>query len=309
MLTLLVTVLATAYFVVPELLTRFVVSFYFVRKASTGTRSEEILRAAFWASAPLAVAWWTRGIGPWSFHEPIANDAKAVFSALYSDKVFDQDSAAFYQSFGHFVKFNACLLSRTYFIVIAIAIIFGWIALRLGSVRSKLKPQSTISALLHWAFVPRVSEWHVALSPMLVRARKELTVRVDVMTKGGILYRGHVFEKRIKADGDLATLILENAQRMVRADFMRDREHYEAKKEQIPGMKKPDTEDYWKKIPGEMFLLNGSEISTVNIRHVRPVGVISPQKDQDLIRAFGQLREQISVIEKQIGKPGVTSKL
>src|ERR1700761_7581505 len=90
MLTLLVTVLATAYFVIPELLTRFVVSFYFVRKVSTGTRSEEILRAAFWAIVPLACAWGTRNVGWWKCPSNIANDSKAVFGALYSDKIFEQ---------------------------------------------------------------------------------------------------------------------------------------------------------------------------------------------------------------------------
>ena len=256
MLTLLVTVLATAYFVVPELLTRFVVSFYFVRKASTGTRSEEILRAAFWAVVPLMFAWWTRKIGWWTVPTDIANNTQVVFSSLYSDKIFEQNPSAFYAAFRNFAAFNICLLSRTYAIVILGALLFGWIALRLGTVRTKLKRWPVITNFLHWAFVPRISEWDVALSPMLVHARKELIVRIDVLTKNGILYRGNVYEKRISADGDLATLILQGAQRMVRADFLRDRTAYEDKRASDPTLIKPETEDYWRTIPGEMFLLN-----------------------------------------------------
>jgi hypothetical protein len=302
MLTLLVTILATAYFVVPELLTRFVVSFYFVRKASTGTRSEEILRAAFWAAVPLFFAWFTRNIGWWKCPIEISRNAQTVFGGLYSEKIFEQNTAAFYSAFRSFTAFNACLLARTYTFVILGAALFGWIALRLGSVRARLKNWPKINNFLHWAFMPRISEWHVALSPMLVHEPKELIVRIDVMTKGGILYRGTVFEKRISSDGDLATLILKDAARMVRADFQRDRTAYENKKAADPSLKKPDTEDYWRKIPGELFLLNGSEISTVNIRHVRPVGILKPKENQELINAFIALRDQLAkhVGDKQL---------
>lgn len=300
MLTLLVTVLATAYFIVPELLTRFVVSFYFIRKASTGTRSEEILRAAFWAVVPLAFAWWTRNRGWWVVPNNISHDAQVVFSSLYSQETFKKDPLGFYRAFGDFARFNVCLLLRTYGFVIIGAALFGWIALRLGTVRTSLKSWPKLAAFLHWAFVPRISEWDVALSPMLVHARKELSVRIDVLTKGGILYRGNVYEKRITATGDLATLILQDAQRMVRDDYIRDKNLYENSKTQDSSVRKPDTEDYWRKIPGEMFLLNGSEIASVNIRHVRPVGVLKPQQDQDLMRVFAQISEQLKKVESAL---------
>jgi hypothetical protein len=138
MLPLLFTVLATAYFVAPELLTRFVVSFYFVRKAPTGTRSEEILRAAFWALVPLLVAWLTRKVGPWTVPPNIVLNTQTVFASLYSDKIFEQNPAAFYTAFQGFVAFNVCLLVRTYSFVVIMAAFFGWIAIRLGTVRAKL---------------------------------------------------------------------------------------------------------------------------------------------------------------------------
>lgn len=185
MLTLLVTILATAYFVVPELLTRFVVGFYFVRKATISTRSEEILRAAFWAVVPLAIAWCTRHVGWWTVPTHAALDAQTVFSALYSEKVFDQNPQAFFSALKGFAAFNICLLVRTYVIVILGAGFFGWIAVRLGTVRAKLKSWPRLIKFLHWAFMPRISEWHIALSPILVHARDELIVRIDVLTKAG----------------------------------------------------------------------------------------------------------------------------
>jgi hypothetical protein len=293
MLTLLVTVLATAYFVVPELITRCVVSFFFVRKASTGTRSEEILRASFWAVVFILCAWSTRNIGWWTCPPGITRNSQVVFNALYSDKLFEQDPAAFYSAFKGFAAFNGCLLLRTYIFVAVGAFIFVLMARRLGWFRAKLKNWRWINGLMHSAFMPRISEWHVALSPMLVHKPKELKVRVDVMMKGGILYRGIVFEKRISSDGGLATLILKDAQRMLRDEFVRDRSAYEEKKNDDPTPLKPDTEDYWRKIPGEMFLVNGDEIATINVRHVRPVAIINPKGDQELQKVFAELYEHL----------------
>jgi hypothetical protein len=294
MLTLLVTVLATAYFIVPELLTRFVVSLFFIRKASTGTRSEEIMRGVFWAVVPLGIAWLTRNIGWEAIPPNIRANAQTVFGALYSDKLFEQNPAAFYSAFSGFIAFNASLLVRTYLIVCIFAVGFGFIALRLGSVRARLKHWPRTNAVLHWVFMPRISEWHVALSPILVHERKELFVRIDVMTKSDIVYRGTVYEKRIGSDGDLATLVLQNAERMVRADFLRDRTTYEVARVNNPALLKPSTEDYWRKIPGELFLLNGSEISSINIRHIRSVAVLKPKENEELTKAFSALRDEIA---------------
>ena len=58
-------------------------------------------------------------------------------------------------------------------------------------------------------------------------------------------------------------------------------------------LKKPNTEDYWREIPGELFLLNGSEIATVNVRHVRPVGILKPKEDPALTDVLIALRKQL----------------
>ncbi|HWB33310.1 MAG TPA: hypothetical protein VG714_09070 [Acidobacteriaceae bacterium] len=301
MLTLLVTVLATAYFLVPELLARFFIGLRLSRRPATGSRSEEVLRAAFWAIVPLIIAWCTRHLRPFAVPSGISTNSIKVFTALYSDKAFEADPAGFYAALGQFARFNLYLLSRTYLLVILGALSFSWIALRLGTLRARLK-SPRINSLLHWIFIPRISEWDVALSPMLVHARKELIVRIDVMTKGGILYRGTVFEKRVTSDGDLATLVIKNAQRMVRADFLKDRAEYEQKKEQQPELKKPDTENYWRDIPGELFLLNGSEIATINVRHVRSVAVLKPSEDERLRAILAAIREQLDRDAKETAR-------
>lgn len=178
-----------------------------------------MLRAAFWAIVPLILAWWTRHLGPLMVPSGVSANAMKVFTDLYSDKSFDADPAGFYSALGQFVRFNVRLLGRVYLLVVLGALSFSWVALRLGTFRAHVK-SPWINSFLHWVFIPRISEWDVALSPMLVHARKELIVRIDVMTKGGILYRGTVFEKRVTSDGDLATLVIKNTQRMIRADSL-----------------------------------------------------------------------------------------
>jgi len=141
MLTLLVTVLATAYFVVPELIKRFVMSFYFIRKAQTDTRSEEIVRSAFWAIVPLYLAWLTRNHGWWRTPEDIQGSAQMVFSCLFSDKVFADNQKVFFTAFHVFCDFNLCLLARTYAIVFVFSALFGLVARRLGPIRAKDWPR------------------------------------------------------------------------------------------------------------------------------------------------------------------------
>ena len=216
-----------------------------------------------------------------------------AFADLYSEKSFEQNPAAFYAALSVFARFSVCILGRVYLFVILGSIVFGWIAIHLGAIRTRLKRWPRTTRLLYWALMPRISEWHIALSPILVQAQRDLTVRIDVLTKSGTLYRGNVFEKRITADGNLATLILQNAQRMIRDEFRKDRANYEQQKNGDPGIHKPDTEEYWKDIPGELFLLNGAEIATVNVRHVRPLGVLRPNEDAELLKAFAALSEQL----------------
>jgi len=118
------------------------------------------------------------------------------------------------------------------------------------------------------------------------------------MTKGGTLYRGNVFEKRISGDGELATLILKNAERMIRDDFYKSQVECEVINRADPAAAQPDTESYWRSIPGEMFLLNGSEISTVNVRHVRPVTLLKQDGDDDMMKVFAEIRGLLKDIKK-----------
>jgi len=116
MLTLLVTALATAYFVIPELLSRFILNVFLTRRVLTSPKSEELMRAALWAIVPLSVAWWTRNYWfLWCCRYPpgAASAVGEVFGGLFSQKIFESSPQIFYGALPTFIGVNACLLLRT----------------------------------------------------------------------------------------------------------------------------------------------------------------------------------------------------
>jgi len=237
-LTLLITALATAYFVVPELLSRFVLDFFFVRKNLAASKREDIVRAAFWAVVPLSIAWCIRRTPILCMPEHSRENAKAVFCGLYSEKAFSDDPQKFFHAITLFARANFCLLSRTYLIVIIGSLLLGWVTNNFGLIRLHIKRFPRISKFLHWLILPRISEWHLALSTMLLTDPKQYCIEVDVLTGNGILYRGSVQEKNIGSDGVLQSLLLTSPERFKRPEFMRDRTAYETDKN---GHSKPDT--------------------------------------------------------------------
>jgi hypothetical protein len=292
LLTLLVTALATAYFLVPELLYRYLFGVFLVRKNIAISRGEELVRGVFWAVVPLSIAWrlryWeTPLIHLWTMPDRARDSTKTVFAGLYTSESFSSNPGAFYHAITIFGRANGCLLARAYIIVAigtllsaAIAVRFGYLRDRGRSWRREFQaklpswlwnwwlPRSIwklVAGLIYIAILPRISEWHVALSPMLLRNR-ERRIEVDVMTKSGTLYRGQVQQKHVGADGDLQCLILSSPARFLYDAFTKDREKFKASETQSE-LKKPKIDNYWRDIPGELFLIAGDDVASVNVRH------------------------------------------
>lgn len=295
MLTLVVTVLATAYFVVPELLSRFVLGFFFVRKTMRVPKSEELMRGAFWALVPLIVAWRCRNICGFTIPQQSRDSGKLIFSALYTDKIFSNDPQAFFKAVTIFTRANLCLLGRTYLVVIAGSLLLGILARNFGLVRSLVRPYPKVSKVLHRLVLPQISEWHIALSTMLLANPKQYAIGVDVLTDDGTLYRGSVEEKIIDADGKLQTLILGSPERFLRTDFVRDRSAYEGREMKEQEVK-PVSQSYWRKIPGELFLLSGDSIKSVNVRHVdlKKITSVKADDDKELLNVLQQIKEALA---------------
>jgi hypothetical protein len=120
-----------------------------------------------------------------------------------------------------------------------------------------------------------------------------MSIEVDVLTKSGTLYAGRLADKVIAASGDLQSLTLDSPRR-----FRRD-QYLEAQKAD-PSVK---VEAYWKSIPGNLFVVVASDISTMNIRHVPPVRRFG-ERFKDVADALKEIERKVRELEKSRGQVG-----
>ena len=174
---------------------------------------------------------------------------------------------------------------RLYALLIVYAVTVNILIIKYGEVRnSKWMSKSPFCRKALAAFVlPRISPWHILLRS--VSYRKSVDVRVDVMTKRDILYRGTVHDLMLAPDGALSGLLITKPHRFLREQYLDDLKKYL----QGPNIEpKPSPESYWKEIPGHAFLIMADHIETLNLRsHERG--------DQELIRRLaGILNRSLS---------------
>ena len=256
MLALTLTFLAAAFILGPDLISRLVLALVVPRRSVTQNRGEEVTRALLWVALPLAIAlFWMRlrhVLGLWGSWP----DVEAVASGLYSSTYFDAHRREFFSSFLRVAGMCGSLLWRLYLIVVIAASAIDVAILRYRWLRGKLSSQWS-KTLLAMLLLPRISEWHVLFSDMLLPAG-DVFLEVDVLTKSGTLYQGGVQDRMIAGDGSLQTLTLADPKRFLREEFRKAKEADSTAK----------TEDYWRPIPGKLFVIIGSDIVSVNIRYL-----------------------------------------
>jgi len=152
----------------------------------------------------------------------------------------------------------------------------NWIASRRGL--------SWLRVLLSTLILPRVSEWHVILSPMLLPS-PDMNIEVDVLTKSDVLYQGALRDKILSQDGSLQSITLENPRRF-------QREKYLEARTQNPDCK---AEDFWKAIPGSLFVVIASDITNLNIRHL-------PSSVRRFGQEFGDVADAIKLLRAAVSK-------
>ena len=283
MIALVSTLLIAAYILGPDLFARWLLGFVVQRKNIVQTKSEEITRGILWAIVPLTIAWFLRHTGPFAVAPGSRFDAQTFFSGIYSEAYFSVNREQFFAAAGSFLRLNLCILLRLYFVVLAGALFFNWTIQQYGRWRKKLSSHSRFLGLLSKLILPRISEWHVILSPLLL-PDKDMTIAVDVMTKSGVLYQGSLADKVIGADGGLQSLTLENPRRFRREQYVEDRKNNPA----------IDADQYWKTIPGNLFVILGPDIASVNVRHLP-----SMREFIELDDIADALREVVAKIKRQ----------
>lgn len=206
-------------------------------------------------------------------------DLETVFSGLYSEKFFENHRNEFFGSLRSFFWMNLCLLLRLYILVVGFSLLLNLIILRYNSLRNWFK-LSWMKTLLATIVLPRVSEWHVFLSDMLLPT-KDLVLSADVLTKANVLYQGRVQDKMLSPDGSLHRITLASPRRFLREKFQKN-------KDESPSTR---SDDFWREIPGNLFIIMGSEITNLNLRYVR----------KNLL-AYEPSSEELEVLRRLLGR-------
>jgi hypothetical protein len=281
-LALVVSFLVAVYLLGPDLVSRWILGFVVPRKNLVQSRWEEFTRAVLWAAIPLAVAiFWAISAGVFRRAGHLA-DLEMVFSGLYSERYFDAYSVDFFSSLRAFFWMNVSLLWRLYILVVGFALLLNYIILHYNSLRNTLK-STRMKTLLATLVLPRVSEWHVLLSDMLLPS-KNLVLSADVLTKSNTLYQGRVQDKMLNSDGSLHSITLASPRRFLR-------EQFHAEQQELPEV---SSEDFWLTIPGNIFIIMGSDITNLNLRYVRENPFApepSPEEIEVLRRLLARLTE------------------
>ena len=293
MLALAFTLLVALYVLGPDLIARWILGFAAPRKVVVQTRAEELTRSVLWAFGPLVLALlWTHRVGAW--HSANWADLRLVYSGLYSTTDFEHSESAWYASLQALLWWNLHTLWRLYLIVGVASTLIDLTIWYYGPLRNRL-PFQWLKTLLAVLVLPRVAEWHVLLSPMLLPSRR-LQLHADVLAKGGTVYQGRVADKVLNTDGSLQSLTLAEPKRFLRDVYKADESSGRL------GSKA----SYWRGIPGNLFVVLGSDISNINIRYVakgKP-GVAAQQAVRDLLRAQPSSTQAVQQAAKALKDSG-----
>jgi hypothetical protein len=275
-LPLLLTTLLALYVLGPDLVSRWILGFVVPRRAVIQSKSEEVARAILWSLIPLAFAWF------WAIH--LGNllrcggghELSTLFSGLYSESFFTAHRSAFFAAATAFFWMNWCLLWRLYLMVVLGAVALTFVIRNYGRIRRMLDHRQRLQNLLATVVLPRVSDWHVLLSGMLLPSR-DLRIFVDVLARSGNLYQGRLADKTLGPDGMLVTVTLAEPSKFRREQYVEDRKTQ-------PSLQ---SDAYWKRIPGEMFLILAADITTINVRYVQ--STITRETAPEIIDALRDL--------------------
>jgi hypothetical protein len=263
MLALTLTLITAVYILGPDLISRYILGFVVPRRTIQQTSSEEISRAIITAAIPLglAVAWITlRHVVVWG---AVKSDVQTYLAAILSQKFLDDHTPQFFQSAKTVARLFWAVAWRLYALLIVYATTINVLIIKYGELRNSkwMKKHPSCRSILAAFVLPRISSWHILLKS--VSHPKSVDIRVDVMTKRDILYRGTVQELMLAPDGTLSGLLITKPFRYQREKFLDDLKKYS---EGLKIEAKPNTDNYWKKIPGHAFLIMADDIETINLR-------------------------------------------
>lgn len=273
MLTLTTSLLLSAFLFGPGLLFRWAVGLAVEPKNLTQSRGEEVTRAVVWVTPPLllSVVWALL----WGNLQSIASvhNLAVLFKGAAAP-----DDPRFLDSLHRVFWASLCVLWRLY----AITLAYTFLVLVVLRRYQRLKAHPWGEWFIKFALVtsPPISKWFFYLSHRFTPSR-ELELHMDVMTRSGTLYQGRIADFTLEGTGALQSLALAGPRRFRRHE-------YEDKRKDWPRAR---SEEYWRDIPGNLFVIPGSEIANINLRYVR-AEIVSPGVAEAQRKAIQSLLEE-----------------
>jgi hypothetical protein len=257
--------LLIGYLLAPGVIYRLVFSLFIPSKRFQRNRTEEIVFSVLVTLLPFALAWLLL------LHTPLAKIGalhvggtkagayslilKSLMpgpdSALAADKALLAD--AYLRGFLEQARFLVAL-----WLLCGLEGWFcGWLVVHYGDYpEDSLRQRFCDRFLLSY-----VSEWEILFTSLALPGKEaDVVIEVDALSNSGILYRGHLLDWFLDADGKLQGILIDEAYRFRKEDLARDRE---------AGVEHPN-ESYWRAIPGAKLYLVATTLANYNIRYTHP---------------------------------------
>ena len=262
MLALVLTLILALYILGPDVFSRLIIGSFAPARTRNRNRSEEIARAIVVSAVPITFVYVIAHYGFGRFSN--ISVLKNFLLGLYGDKSLEDHSDAFFTAAETIIRVNAVFLLAVYAVVLLWSLQLGYLIKNYGRYLRNLDKQPKRRDLLTWLVRPWVAEWHLKLSDTLLPKKSDY-IRLDVLTKLNILYRGTLAEHHLDGDGALVSVTLTNAKKFKREELLADRAA-------APG-KLVNTALYWSPIEARSFVIMASEIVTLNLNYVDPLSL------------------------------------
>ena len=261
MLALVLTLILAVYILGPDVLLRVIVGLFAPPRTTSRPQGEEVARAFIVAALPMILTFLVSHFLFGRFNN--VSILKDFMLGLYGEKSLEDHHDAFFSAAGKIIQLNLeFLLLPVYLSVILASVWLIHLIRRYGQLLRRYRDAPVRRAMLSWLVRPWAAEWHLKLSGALLPKDTDL-IRVDILTKLDVLFRGTLLEHHLAADGSLISLTLASPQKFHRKELLEAR----ASKSR----KAIDPAEYWSApIETNSFVIMASEIVTLNINYVDP---------------------------------------
>ena len=181
-------------------------------------------------------------------------DYRTVFAGIYSSASFRSSGGFFWDALSRTANRQGRFLVWYYLWVVIEGLLVGLAT----TSYPWLERVPGYKFIANRIFLPSISVWHVLLTPFVYKQRASVAVRADILCTENLLYQGVVGDHFLDKDGNLMGIVLTDARRFRRDDYLKDKRDLGAK---------IDPQNYWRSIPGAKLFIVGDKILNLNLSY------------------------------------------